>query len=267
MSPSSLIPGRSASSRLPREIVQMIEEGALFVLNHSGGKDSQATAIAVRLAGVPVDQTIAIHADLGRVEWQGNVEHIRETLPDVPLIIARAGRTFIEMVEARGMFPSAAQRQCTSDLKRGPIERELRRYLKANPRFGGRIVNCMGMRAAESRARARRSPLAKSDRNSKAGRVWLDWLPIHAMTETQVFATIKLAGQTPHPVYAQGMSRLSCRFCIMASRADLTTAARLSPALYAEYVALERRLGHTLSPSRRTLEEITGIKAEMADAA
>ena len=56
-----------------------------------------------------------------------------------------------------------------------------------------------------------------------------------------------------------GMSRLSCVFCIMASRADLRTAARLQPRLYADYVALERRIGHTLSPSGVPLPELTGI--------
>ena len=62
-------------------------------------------------------------------------------------------------------------------------------------------------------------------------------------------AAIRNAGQSPHPAYAMGMSRLSCVFCIMASRADLRTAARLQPALYAHYADLERRIGHTLSPS------------------
>ena len=39
------------------------------------------------------------------------------------------------------------------------------------------------------------------------------------------------------PAYGMGMSRLSCVFCIMASRADLRTAARLQPALYRRHVA------------------------------
>jgi len=58
------------------------------------------------------------------------------------------------------------------------------------------------------------------------------------------------------------MSRLSCCFCIMASRADLTTAARLAPDLYRRYVEIEKRLGFTLSPSRVYLEDLTGIASE-----
>ena len=82
---------------------------------------------------------------------------IRATLPaGVPLILApvTSGKTLLHSIEERGRFPSPAVRWCTSSLKRGPIERELRRYLKAHPRFGGRIVSAMGMRAEESAARA-----------------------------------------------------------------------------------------------------------------
>jgi len=77
----------------------------------------------------------------------------------------------------------------------------------------------------------------------------------------EVFAAIAAAGQEPHPVYAKGMSRLSCRFCIMANRADLRTAAMLSPDLYRTYVNLEREIGHTLSMDGRGLEEVTGVIA------
>jgi 3'-phosphoadenosine 5'-phosphosulfate sulfotransferase (PAPS reductase)/FAD synthetase len=137
----------------------------------------------------------------------------------------------------------------------------LRRYVKANPRFQGRIVNCMGMRAAESADRAKLTPFKRNDANSKAGREWFDWLPIHDWSTARVFAEIAAAGQKPHPIYAAGMTRFSCCFCIMASTADLTTAAPLAPKLYARYVETERRLGFTLSPSRRTLPEITGIES------
>jgi 3'-phosphoadenosine 5'-phosphosulfate sulfotransferase (PAPS reductase)/FAD synthetase len=245
----------------PPEVRDMRDRGALFVVNHSGGKDSQAMLIALRGWGVPKAQLLLIHADLGEVEWGGNVAHIRATAPDLPLVVARPETGFFDMVERRGMFPSPSVRQCTSDLKRGPIEREVRRHLRAHPEHDGLVVSCMGLRAEESAARSKKAPLTFSARNSKAGRTWYDWLPILTWTLPAVWLAIRSAGETPHPVYAAGMSRLSCRFCIMANRADLTTAARLSPALYAKYVATERRLGFTLSPSRRGLEEITGITA------
>jgi len=246
---------------IPEAARECLDAGGLFVINHSGGKDSQAMLVHLRQMGIPDSQMLIIHADLGDIEWPGNVEHIKRYSGAIPVIVARSKRSFFDMVESRQKFPSPAQRQCTSDLKRGPIEREIRRYLKANPQHGGRVVNCMGMRAQESSSRAKAATFKHSGRNSKAGRVWHDWLPIHHLTESQVFAAIRVAGQQPHPVYAKGMSRLSCSFCIMASKADLTTAARLRPDLYARYVATEKRLGFTLSPSRVPLEQITGVAA------
>lgn len=245
---------------IPVKVRDLITSGALFVANHSGGKDSQAMLIELRRI-VPADQLLVIHAELPEVEWDGTQDHIRDTIGGLPLIVTRAVRTFWEMVEARGKFPSPQQRQCTSDLKRGPIQREIRRFLKANPRFRGQIVNCMGMRAGESAKRAKLTPFKRSDANSKAGREWFDWLPIHDWTEAEVFAAIAAERQEPHWVYAAGMTRKSCQFCIMASEADLRTAAKLAPTSYRRYAEAERRLNFTLTMGGRTLPEITGIAA------
>jgi DNA sulfur modification protein DndC len=257
-------------------ILDLIDRGALFVVNHSGGKDSQAMYLALR-EWVPVAQIVIVHADLGAVEWAGAVDHIKATTAGEPLHVCQARRTLLEMVAERGMFPSPKQRQCTSDLKRGPIERTIRAITAARRAAGvpswGLVVNCMGMRAEESSGRKKLPEFKFSARNSKAGREWYDFLPIHAMLETQVFEAIADAGQKPHPVYALGMRRFSCVFCIMASEADLKTAARLAterpdllndPHLYRKYVELERSTGQVmLMPSktngRRSLEDVTGI--------
>jgi DNA sulfur modification protein DndC len=231
----------------------------MFVVNHSGGKDSQAMFHFVR-KHVPAEQVIVVHALLPDVEWEGVEEHVRATTEGVPVLTCRSRRTLLQMIEERGMFPSPSQRQCTSDLKRGPIERTIRQT-------GHKlIVNCMGMRAQESASRSKLVTFKLNERNSKAGREWYDWLPIHDWLVEEVFALIKAAGQEPHWAYAKGMSRLSCCFCIMSSKADLTTAAKLNPELYAKYVALERSTGQVmLMPSkkngRQTLEQVTGVIA------
>jgi 3'-phosphoadenosine 5'-phosphosulfate sulfotransferase (PAPS reductase)/FAD synthetase len=251
----------SAGARvLPPEISDLIARGAIFVINHSGGKDSQAMYLMLR-QHVPASQRILVHADLGEVEWSGAVDQIRTTTDGEPLHICRSRRGLLQMIRERGMFPSPSQRQCTSDLKRGPIERTIRQLgVKL-------IVNCMGMRAEESSGRAKLTPFKLNARNSRAGRKWYDWLPIHDLTTDEVFATIAAAGQRPHWVYAAGMSRFSCCFCIMSSKADLTTAARLNPALYRTYVELERSTGQVmLMPSkkygRQTLEQVTGVAVQ-----
>ena len=120
----------------------------------------------------------------------------------------------------------------------------------------------MGLRAEESSARSKLNTLTKNARNSRAGRTWFDWLPVHTLSTSAVFAEIAQAGQQPHWAYAAGMTRLSCVFCIMASSADLRTAARLRPELYQRYVSLEQRLDYTMSMSKKTLPEITGIQPQ-----
>jgi len=260
-------------------IHDLIARGAMFVANHSGGKDSQAMYLVLRDI-VPKEQLLLVHADLGAVEWAGALNHILSTTRGERVEVCRSRRTLLEMIEQRGMFPSPQQRQCTSDLKRGPIERTIRgitreRQAAGNPAWG-LVVNCMGMRAQESSGRSKLNPFKLNEGNSKAGREWYDWLPIHDWTVEQVFEMIASRGQKPHPVYALGMTRFSCCFCIMASEADLKTAARLAterpellndPQLYRKYVELERSTGQVmLMPSktkgRRTLEEVTGVQVE-----
>ena len=216
---------------------------------------------------VPRDQLVVVHAPLGEVEWPGTVEHIENTMPaGVPLILARvaSGKSLLERIEERSRFPGPQLRYCTSEHKTGPIERELRRYLKAHPRFGGRIVTAIGIRRDESNARSKRTPWARSDRNSRAGREWFDWLPIFDLTTDDVFRIIRDAGQSPHWVYARGMSRCSCVFCIFSTNSALRRAAELRPGLYRRYAALEKRIGHTLSPSGVALPDLTGIPADPA---
>lgn len=243
---------------IPPQVRKLVDAGALFAVNNSGGKDSQAMLILLR-AIVPAEQLLVVHAHLEGEEWDGVREHVEAMSQGLNLVIAAPVKTFAQMVERRGMFPSPQQRQCTSDLKRGPIDREIRRHLAAHPEFEGQVVNCMGMRAQESPARSKLVSLKPNRRNSVAGRAWFDWLPIQDMTVDQVFAVIADAGQRAHWAYAAGMSRLSCMFCIMASQHDLRTAARLNPAAYADRVALERRIGHTISMDGRGLEAVTGI--------
>ncbi len=247
-----------------KKILELAARGALFVLNHSGGKDSQAMTIGVR-ALVPAKQLLVIHAVLPEVTWQGDIGHIWDTAGRIPLVFTRAVKTFFEMVDHRQMWPSPDNRQCTSDLKRGPIEREIRRWIKQH-KLSGLVVNCMGLRAEESPNRAKAETFKFNQRNSRAGREWYDWLPIHHLTTEEVFATIYGAGEKPHWVYAAGMTRLSCCFCIMASKKDLCTAAKLVPELYARYVAKEQEIDQTLTMPPKTgrvwLEQVTGVPCE-----
>jgi 3'-phosphoadenosine 5'-phosphosulfate sulfotransferase (PAPS reductase)/FAD synthetase len=103
----------------------------------------------------------------------------------------------------------------------------------------------MGLRAEESRARAKLDHLKVNQMLSKAGRFIYDWLPIHDWSTADVFETIADAGQVPHWAYADGNERLSCMFCIMGSPRDIKHAARINPELAAKYARLEERTGYT----------------------
>lgn len=235
--------------------------GALFVVNHSGGKDSQAQLIKL-LEVVPTSKIVVVHASLGPMEWPGALElaHDQAKAASLPFIVAKVSKTLLEMVERRYQnrpdvpsWPSASHRQRTSDLKRGPIQREVRRYAKAN---GFKvIVNCLGLRAQESPGRAKRQAFSRMGISNSA-HTWYEWLPVHEMKITEVFATIAAAGQEPHYAYALGNERLSCVFCIMASKGDLRNGAHHQHELLEQYAALERCTGYTMHMSRIPLVEL-----------
>lgn len=245
------------------DIQNLIDSNALFVCNHSGGKDSQAMLIYLKRC-IPEEQLLIIHSELPGVEWDGTEDKVREYAGNIPIIITRAKKTFFDMVEHRGMYPSPKYRQCTSDLKRNPIEREIRHWIK-DYRDNKLIVNCMGMRAQESSSRSKLTTFKINKKNSKAGREWYDWLPIHDMLEDEVFKSIDEAGEIPHWAYEAGMSRLSCCFCIMSSKGDLITAAKLNPTLYKKHVETEKRINQSMMmPVKGVptfLEDYTGVKS------
>lgn len=84
---------------------QLVDCGALFVANHSGGKDSQAQLIRM-LEIVPAAQIVVVHASLGAMEWPGAMELARDqaAAAGLPFIVAKAGKTLLEMAE----FPLSA---------------------------------------------------------------------------------------------------------------------------------------------------------------
>ncbi|MEL7464852.1 MAG: phosphoadenosine phosphosulfate reductase family protein [Pseudomonadota bacterium] len=229
-------------------LAALIDAGAILYVSHSGGKDSQA--MYLRLSEIaPADQIVVVHADLGDVEWRDVKDHIRQTI-DHELHVVSAAKTFFEMVRRRAAsrpdvppWPSASTRQCTSDLKRGPIQKFIRADMRA--RGASLAVNCIGLRAEESRARARRSTLTRNAALSRAGREVYDALPIHEMTEADVFGAIAEAGQDPFHAYARNR-RLSCVFCILGCREDLRHGAETRPDLYRDYLDLEAETGWTM---------------------
>jgi len=242
------------------EFQMLVARGALVVVNHSGGKDSQATwSIISRL--VPADQLVVVHADLGDdVEWPGLLDHIQSTTGRKPIISQAiwadgSRKTLLQAIERRGKWPSAGQRYCTSDLKRGPCNKIIR--AEADRRGTRLVISCFGFRDAESTARAKKPTWSLNKRQTNGRRDWYEFSPIHDLSTDEVFALIDAVGQKPHWAYEAGMERLSCSFCVLASRRDLQTAAKLRPDLYRRYRNLEQRMGHTFH-AKASLAELVG---------
>tara|TARA_B100000949_G_scaffold207888_1_gene199346 strand:- start:336 stop:1106 length:771 start_codon:yes stop_codon:yes gene_type:complete len=238
----------------------------LVVANNSGGKDSQNLYLELREMDLG-DRLVVIHAHLPEVEWEGSIDFIKSTI-DHELFVVQAKKTFFDLVKRRyelnperPCFPSPNLRQCTSDLKRAPIAKQIRKL--SNERGYKTVINAMGMRAQESSCRAKKPILKTNKKETNGKRRIIDWLPIHHKTEAQVFDEIKAKGQKPFWVYKEGMTRKSCKYCIMSSRCDLKTAAKLNPdgILLDKIDDFEIKTGHTMimptkKQGKRTLKEI-----------
>ncbi|MGO2168723.1 phosphoadenosine phosphosulfate reductase domain-containing protein [Pseudoalteromonas sp.] len=231
-----------------------------FFSSTSGGKDSMAMHIKLK-SMVPADRIIVVHADLGVVEHDGVIHHIENTIDEELHVVRNEYKDFIGMVLLRDMFPSAKFRQCTSDLKIGPIYSFIRRVMKEKGFTHG--FNCSGLRAEESTGRAMKNPLwiNKALTLTSGARTVFDWMPIFHYSESDVYEAIRQAGQKPHPAYGDrpeggvdGNSRLSCRFCILGSIGDLTRAADKYTDHYHEMVALERVVDHTMFGKSKVIQ-------------
>ncbi len=258
-----------------------------IAVSSSAGKDSQAMLDCVvelaREAGV-LDRVVVIHADLGRVEWQGTGELAAEQaaaygvrfevtrrmggVSKVDGKVYRKGETFgdlLDYVERRGAWPSNKARFCTSEFKRGPILRvftQLAREWRSttDEKRPCRVLDCIGLRADESPARAKKVAFVERKRTSTQH---VDtWLPVHHWTEQQVWARIEASGVPHHRAYDLGMPRLSCAFCIFAPKAALVLAGRHNRELLDAYVAVEERIDHTFRQNLSLTEVREAVVAD-----
>lgn len=240
----------------------------LVMVNISGGKDSQAaldvTVAEAAEAGVS-DRLVAVHCDLGEEdEWPGTgelaAEHahhyglrfevVRREIVGTDGIRRPQGLLGYIASRPQQKWPDASRRFCTSSMKRD-VSLRLMTRLVAEVRCGQklnrplRVLNVFGLRAEESYSRARQQPFGPDARASNRTVRHIDrWLPIHDWTTADVWDRIALAGTRPHLIYSRGLTRLSCRFCVLAPRSALVVAARLDPEGARKRAELEERMGH-----------------------
>jgi len=240
------------------EPLQLLRNGASLVLSVSGGKDSDAMShylMDLRQKEGWSGKVSMVHADLGkRVEWHQTPDYVENLAKrkDVPLYVVRwIHGDLIDRIwqryykdPSRPCWPSSKIRFCTSDMKRAPISRWVRNHFPS-----GNVVMAMGLRAAESHARAKRETF-KSRKDCTAptkGRFVWDWLPIHDWQTDDVWDCIHQHGDIAHPAYRleQPNQRLSCALCILASLNDLMNGAVHNPDTYREYCRIEAVTGYS----------------------
>jgi 3'-phosphoadenosine 5'-phosphosulfate sulfotransferase (PAPS reductase)/FAD synthetase len=199
------------------------------------------------------------------MEWQGTLDLVKAQAAHYGLRLEVSKYRnaqgieldLLEKVRARGMWPSSGQRYCTSDLKRCPGHRVITALSRE---AAGDILQIFGFRAEESPARAKKPVFAPEKMLCTRTRTVHNWLPIHEMTETQVWADIKASGVPYHHAYDLGMPRLSCMFCIFAPKSALMIAGKANPELLQRYVDVEREIGHSFQNGK----PIADIQAAIA---
>lgn len=236
----------------PRELVLAADK---ILVSTSGGKDSVVAGhrvVTLAAEAGCLEKVVMVHADLGEEsEWPG-VRELAQRQAErwgVEFLVVKADRGLLGLVEKRGMWPDAARRLCTSSLKRdkiAPLFKQITDALGLDEQ--ALILSALGIRAAESPARARKLPLAVDMRASTGQRMVLTWHPILDLSEADVWQQIADAALEYHPVYDAIIPRLSCVFCVLAGRDVLVRAVRLCWALGLDlptrYVALEEHIGH-----------------------
>lgn len=249
---------------LDTAVMSALADDAPVAIGVSGGKDSQAAATATISHLDMIGHSgprLLIHADLGIVEWKDSLAICEKMARHYGIelaVVSRKAGGLMERWEARWQssvhrycnlltvtlvpcWSTPAMRFCTSEMKTHVITAELRR------RFPGQtVINVTGVRREESARRAA-SPISDSKP------YLINWRPVLDWTADQVFASIDASGMQPHPAYRQfGMTRVSCRFCIMSNGTDLCAAAAQPEAhdLYRRMVTLEAASGFAFQGAR-----------------
>ncbi len=130
---------------IPEVFIAENAEQIGLVVNISRGKDSTRMPGFIREQFLNIP-TYCVMADTGfeHVKSVSAVDWSRQIAARFALdshVVRNPNKTYLEMVRRRDKFPSAQFRQCTSDLKRGPIQKFLRQLPHRV------LINCTGIRA------------------------------------------------------------------------------------------------------------------------
>ena len=218
------------------DIPEFVLKGSLFA-SVSGGKDSTAMCLHMRELGLPYR---AVFADTGW-EHADTYRHLREVLEDTigPIAWVRAEvplegdrlamaeeleemlghySAMVRWVLKKAVMPARMLRWCTPETKVHPIDAFM------SSATTGEIVSAQGIRAGESRARAKLTEWEFAEDRD----LWT-WRPLIAWSEADVIATHHRHGLMPNPLYLRGAERVGCWPCIFARKSEIKLIADTDP--------------------------------------
>lgn len=215
----------------PRALAKSKLAGRRVVASVSGGKDSAAMSLYLTELGIEHER---VFMDTGW-EHAATYEYLRGPLTDKlgSITEVRGELDFVQLVAKKGLFPSRVMRFCTELLKVVPVQR----WLAARADAGEELVNAVGIRRAESRARSAMAEWEWSD-----GFDLEVWRPLVTWTAEDVAAIHRRHGLAMNPLYAMGASRVGCWPCIHARKSEIALVARLDPGRIDQIRELEHEL-------------------------
>ena len=198
----------------------------------SGGKDSAAMALHLLEEGISYRNVfydtgwehpaVYEYIDGPLTKAIGKIEIITPPLPTLDENQERVARKYedrlghvsamIRWIIKKSIFPSRRIRYCTDYLK----IRAIKNLVKEINERGDIPVNIVGIRAAESAARAKMPEREIS--------IQLDcavWRPILSWSTEQVIDIHKRHGLPPNPLYLQGADRVGCWPCIFSRKSEM----------------------------------------------
>ena len=245
----------------------------VITINTSAGKDSLAMLIEMTrlaIAQGAFHKLHVVHCAFPE-EWAGTEELARKQAT----LLGLGDRFYVQTndtptgkdgllarIEKRGQWPARGTQYCTSEFKVGPANKRITKLTRGLRAELGRtvlVLNCMGVRAAESKAREKKPAFVFAAGRSSGVRSVFTFNPIFDWSVERVWSVINASGLPSHPAYALGMPRLSCMFCVFASKDALMIAGQKDPKMLADYVAAEERMGHSF----RDGFKIASVKAAL----
>ena len=222
----------------------------VYLASISGGKDSAAMALHL------IEQGIDFRGVFFDTGWEhpavyeyingplaDKIGSIEIVIPPLPSLTpeqenialryeAQLGHTsaMIRWIIKKGMFASRVRRYCTDLLKIKTVKKLVKTVIENDDL----PVNTVGIRAAESAARAK-----LPERELSTGLDCMVWRPILQWSKEDVIEIHHRHGLAPNPLYLNGADRVGCWPCIYSRKSEVRFMAETDPARVALLRALE----------------------------